>query len=121
MFFRPEPGHVQKVPDTLKIYKIKNELDLYHLAYSLRDLEKARTHLGRAHILSQASAIQHLRIHCLMLLYALKTHDLKEVFGQIIRLLVTIPGHILGKVPQGNIGWSTVGLTEKMEVPEDLK
>lgn len=101
--------------------KIKKELEIYYQAYSSSDFEKARTHLGRAHILSQASVFEHLRIHGLMLAYALKTHDLKGIFGQIIRLLFTLPGHLLGKVPQGNIGWSTVGLTETMELPEDLK
>ena len=101
--------------------RFKKELGLYELAHTLKDLEKARTHLGRAHILSQSSVLQHLRIHGLMFLFALRTSDFKEVIGQVIRIFVTVPGHLLGRVPQGNIGWSSVGLTEIMEVPEDLK
>lgn len=100
--------------------KLQKELTLYYQAFSRKDLEKSRYHLGRAHILSQSSALTHLKIHFMMLSFALRTLDSTEVLGQIIRVLVTIPGHILGKVPQGNIGWSTVGLTEVMDLPEDL-
>lgn len=55
-----------------------------------------------------------------MLHYALSQMNLTEVRGQVLRLIVTLPGHALGKVPQGNVGWSFVGLTEEMPVPEDI-
>lgn len=83
--------------------------------------QKCIFHLGRAHIISQSSTMTHLYVHLLMLNFALKKLNGKEVAGQILRLLVTIPGHLIGKVPQGNIGWSTVGLTEQMPIPDDLK
>jgi hypothetical protein len=34
--------------------------------------------------------------------------------------LITIPGHILRKVPIGNTGWSDIGLVQTMPIPEDL-
>lgn len=78
-------------------------------------------HLGRIHILAQNSVSKHMATHFQMFLYALVTFNFKEVLGQLIRLIVTIPGHVIGKVPKGNIGWSTVGLTEVMPIPNDLK
>lgn len=101
--------------------KLQEELDLYRKANSAADDELVRHHLARAHILSQSSTLTHLYIHVLMFSYACKKRDFPEVAGQILRLIVTIPGHLFGKVPQGNIGWSTVKLTVSMPIPEDLK
>lgn len=97
------------------------EQKLFRLALLKGDHRQVVFHLGRIHILSQNSVTRHMTTHFIMFLYALMKFDIKEVFGQIIRLVVTIPGHMIGKVPKGNIGWSTVGLTEVMPVPEDLK
>ena len=83
--------------------------------------EECFRYLSRAHILSQKSVRLHLRVHWIMFLYALSRDDAKEVRGQALRLLVTIPGHLFGRVPLGNIGWSTVKLTQTMPIPEDLK
>lgn len=77
-------------------------------------------HLGRAHIISQGRWFHHLYVHVLMMEYAWARRDYREFYGQILRAVVTIPGHLLGRVPVGNIGWSTVGLMEKMPIPKDL-
>jgi len=55
-----------------------------------------------------------------MLGFGARTFDLKEVLGQVIRITATVPGHLFGKVPVGNIGWSSVELTQEMSVPPDL-
>lgn len=83
-------------------------------------MDRIKHHLGRAHILSQNSVYQHIRVHVIMFLAALRIFDMKEIFGQSLRIIVTAPGHLIGKVPRGNIGWSSVGLTQVMEVPDDL-
>lgn len=100
---------------------MNTEAQLYHQAFSLGDDQKCRLHLGRAHILSQWSTLHHLKIHWLMFTYAWKRKDYSEILGQTLRLTVTIPGHLLGRVPMGNIGWTSVGLLEQMPLPEDLK
>lgn len=105
----------------LREKKFEDELQFYRLALTSKDNTKVRHHLGRAHVLSQNSTLKHLYVHALMFGFALRTFDLKETFGQILRLVVTVPGHMIGKVPRGNIGWSTVGLTQVMQVPEDLE
>ena len=99
----------------------KHEIIQYEKALHAENHELCFYFLGRAHILSQRSAILHIKVHWLMLLYAFKRSDYKEALGQILRMIVTIPGHVLGKVPHGNIGWSTVKLTQPMPLPEDLK
>ena len=78
-------------------------------------------HLGRAHVLSQRSVMLHLYTHVLMLKYAIAQGDFREVLGQLLRLVVTAPGHMIGKVPVGNIGWATVSLTQPMPVPADIQ
>lgn len=104
--------------------EIANQFDVEIKAYekALNDNNESaiRAHLARAHILSQVNTLMHLKVHYFMFKYACHKKDMKEVSGQLIRLLVTIPGHIFGKVPQGNIGWSNVGLTQEMPIPEDL-
>ncbi len=97
------------------------ELDHFWKAYQKKDHEQCFHYLSRAHVLSQKSVKLHLKTHWIMFKYALYRNDQKEIRGQILRLLVTMPGHLIGKVPVGNIGWATVGLTETMPVPEDLK
>ena len=39
-------------------------------------------HLERAHILGQASTIEHVRVHAMMLAWALRQRDTREIFGQ---------------------------------------
>lgn len=105
-----------------ELYKQFNkELQNFQQANRLKNHEQCFHYLSRAHILSQKSVKLHLKTHLIMFKYALARNDMKEIGGQIIRLLVTIPGHFFGKVPVGNIGWATVRLTEKMSIPEDLK
>ena len=100
---------------------LKHELNMFFIAYKKKNHELCFSHLGRAHIISQASPFNHLKVHFIMLFYALNRFDSKEILGQFLRIIVTLPGHLLGKVPKGNIGWSTVSLTQEMPIPEDLK
>lgn len=78
-------------------------------------------HLERAHVLSQAWAIPHVRVHLLMLLHALRRRDGREVRGQMLRLLVAAPGSWLRRAPLGNTGGSDVGILTPMPIPDDLQ
>jgi hypothetical protein len=97
--------------------KLRVEIESSKAAMSYTDL---RYHLGRAHVLSQNNPRKHLWIHWLMFKAAFRYKDAHEIRGQILRLIVTLPGHILGRVPKGNIGWSSVGLMEVMPIDKDL-
>ena len=101
--------------------KMSQEIELYRTALKGSNPEQAVFHLGRAHILSQLSVSAHLMVHWHMFNYALLSLDAKEIAGQVLRLVVTVPGHVLGRVPWGNTGWTSVDLTKPMAIPEDLK
>lgn len=62
--------------------------------------------LEAAHVLGQTVFSLHWRSHCAMLHYALQLRDTREADGQIVRLALVPLGHLLGRLPQGNIGRS---------------
>ena len=78
-------------------------------------------HLERAHILGQASTIEHVRVHALMLVWALRQRRLRELFGQVIRIIGAATKTIFGLVPIGNTGGSNVSPFKPMPIPTDLK
>lgn len=53
--------------------------------------------------------------------YAWSKKDWKECFGQIIRMIATIPGHVFKRLPAGNTGWSDVPLRKRNPIPADLQ
>lgn len=73
--------------------------------------------LEEAHILSQPFAVLHIKIHWNMLRLAIKEKNLKEVLGQVIRLILAGPGSLLKKYPVGNTGRSNVSMFKPMSIP----
>lgn len=55
-----------------------------------------------------------------MLGLAWRTRDLAEVSGQLLRLLLVPLGHLLGRLPLGNTGRSSVGAFRPMLVAPEL-
>jgi hypothetical protein len=78
-------------------------------------------HLERAHVLSQAHAWPHVRVHALMLVAGWRRRDRREVLGQLARLAVAAPGSWLGRAPLGNTGGANVGILTPMPIPDDLR
>ena len=85
------------------------------------DSHAAWTALERAHILSQAFAGAHLRVHARMLLQAWRERRWSEVVGQLPRLALAAPASWLGRAPRGNTGGSDVGMFTAMAIPDDLR
>jgi hypothetical protein len=79
------------------------------------------TFLERAHILSQAHAGAHLRVHFRMVTFAWRRGDMHELLGQVPRLLLAVPGSLFGRAPLGNPGGARVGIFTPMPIPEDLQ
>jgi hypothetical protein len=84
------------------------------------ELPRAWRHLERAHILSQAYAGPHVRVHCLMFAFGWRRGDVRELLGQLARILVAGPGSWLGRAPLGNTGGANVGILTPMPIPEEL-
>jgi len=90
-------------------------------AESEHDFARAWSHLERAHVLSQAHAWPHLRVHGRMLACAWHRRDLREAAGQLPRLLLAAPGSWTGRAPRGNTGGADVGIFTPMAIPADLE
>ena len=78
-------------------------------------------HLERAHILSQPLAGSHLRTHAAMFGAACRSRNGREIVGQVLRLLLAVPGSLSGRYPVGNTGGADVSAFRPMAVPEDLR
>jgi hypothetical protein len=86
-----------------------------------RDYSAEFQHLERAHILGQASTIEHVRVHALMFAWALRQRRTRELFGQAIRIIGAATKTVFGLVPVGNTGGSDVSPFKPMPIPADLK
>ncbi len=84
------------------------------------DLDQAWHLLEALHVLGQTRLVPHARTHGLMLGLAWRTRDLAEVSGQLLRLLLVPLGHLLGRLPLGNTGRSSVGAFRPMLVAPEL-
>ena len=74
-----------------------------------------------AHVVGQHSPSLHLDSHRRMLGLARETRDWPEAAGQLLRLLLLPLGHLLDRIPLGNLWRSTVGITEPMTPPEPIQ
>lgn len=97
------------------------ELELARKAEREIAFGRAWSHLERAHVLCHGYAWPHVRVHLLMAGFAVRRHDLREVLGQIPRILLAAPGSWTGRAPRGNTGGTNVGIFAPMEVPADLE
>ena len=76
--------------------------------------------LERAHILSQASTPEHVRVHWHMLIWGMRQRSGREVAGQILRIAGAATKTAVGLVPTGNTGGANVSPFRSMPVPRDL-
>ncbi len=96
------------------------ELEASRAAERAGDAAAAFQHLERAHILGQRSTVQHVRVHVLMLLWALRNHKAGEVFGQFSRVIGAATKTWVGLIPSGNTGGANVSPFKPMAIPDDL-
>lgn len=108
------------MPKGLKQF-YKQELDYYRQALLENNFQKAWGHLERSHIIGQSYPFEHTYSHWLMLKFGFRRKDLKEIIGQIIRLLVGGWKSFIDHVPVGNTGGANVPPLKTMEIPNDLK
>ena len=83
-------------------------------------LDEAFRHLERAHILGQRHTGPHVSVHWWMLRVGIRRGDLREVVGQLARIVAAL---IFSRiwVPLGNTGGANVSAFRSMPVPEDLR
>lgn len=77
-------------------------------------------HLERAHVLGQASTWQHVRVHALMLAWAVRQRRGAEAWGQVLRIIGAATKTALGWVPTGNTGGAAISPFKPLPIPPDL-
>jgi hypothetical protein len=77
--------------------------------------------LMAAHVVGQHEAGLHFDSHCRMLELARRTRDWREAAGQLLRIALLPLGHLLRRIPAGNIGRATVRVTQVMQPPEPVQ
>lgn len=100
---------------------LDREIQNYRTQRTLCDEAGAWRSLERAHIIAQRALAPHMRVHKIMLRYAVHLRDYREVAGQLARLALAPLGSLTGRTPFGNTGRSNVSAFEPMPIPEDLR
>lgn len=83
--------------------------------------DAAFSHLERAHVLGQSITVDHTRVHALMLKIGWKRKDVREIFGQLIRIIGAATKTPFGIYPKGNTGGANVYFFKPMPIPPDLQ
>lgn len=108
---------VAKAKNTEKVnsmLEVNQKIQAAELAKS-NGYEEAMTRLEEAHLLAQPYAGPHFYVHWKMFLLAYEFRIWNEFFGQIPRLILAIPGSLLGKAPKGNVGSTKMGIFEERD------
>ena len=109
-----------KIPKHLK-QAYNEELKQYSFCLENKQFGIAWNHLERSHIIGQSYPIEHTYSHWLMLKFGFRQKDTKEVFGQIIRLIVGGWKSFINHVPLGNTGGANVPPLKRMPIPNDIE
>jgi Protein of unknown function (DUF3703) len=76
--------------------------------------------LERAHVLGQASTVQHVRVHCHMLAWAWQLRSTAEFRGQLLRILGAATKTFLGWIPSGNTGGTNISPFQRLPIADEL-
>lgn len=99
----------------------EREMSAMREAYAARNFDASFHHLERAHILGQRHFVPHLWTHWWMLKIGTRRKDIREIFGQCLRLAAVFPASLFGWVPVGNTGGANVSALKPMPIPDDLE
>jgi hypothetical protein len=98
---------------------VQREMDSARSARMRGDSALAFNHLERAHILGQRLTLLHVSTHVAMLRLGWSRRDLREVVGQMPRILAAALFSRIW-VPIGNTGGANVPAMRPMPIPADL-
>ena len=107
------------MPATLRPF-FDGELKAYYAALQENKLQQAWRHLEKAHVIGQAYPFQHSYVHWKMLQFGIKIKSLKEVTGQIPRLLIGGVKSFVGKIPVGNTGGANIPPLKSLTIDREI-
>ena len=100
---------------------VQFELDAASDADTRGEAQVAFQHLERAHVLGQATTVEHVRVHWRMFLWATRHRKVGEALGQFWRLAAAAAMTGIGRLPAGNTGGANVSGFRPMPIPPDLQ
>ena len=100
--------------------RIDENLSEARAARQRGDWDRCWRLLEDAHVLSQPWAWPHVRVHGAMFAAGFVRRDVREVRGQLLRLVVAGPASTVGKFPVGNTGRARVSALRPMPIRPDL-
>ena len=98
---------------------VSHELQLAR-AFESTDPTQAFHQLERAHVLGQASTVQHVRAHIAVLRWVISRRDRGEMIGQFVRIIGATTKTFIGLVPHGNTGGANISPFCRVPIPDDL-
>lgn len=99
---------------------VTQEIRQAQLCWNAGQRDQAFWHLERAHVLGQASTVQHVRAHWHMFVWGIRSKSLRETLGQVVRMVGAATKTAIGLVPIGNTGGANVSPFKPLPVPQDL-
>lgn len=84
------------------------------------DVYKEFEYLENAHVIGQESTYYHVYVHWKMLLWGIRQRSIKEVLGQLFRIVGAVTKTAIGLVPKGNTGGSNVSPFQRMPIQPRL-
>ncbi|MDN4502939.1 DUF3703 domain-containing protein [Alteromonadaceae bacterium BrNp21-10] len=87
---------------------VQAEFELARQADANNQPQQAFIHLQNAHVLGQNSTYLHVKAHWLMLLWGVRQFQIKEVLGQLLRIIGAATKTAIGWVPSGNTGGANI-------------
>jgi hypothetical protein len=109
-----------KMPKTLRPF-FEAELSKYRASYQQGFLQNAWLHLERAHILGQRYPMTHNYVHWKMLQFGFRIKSIKEIRGQLLRLIFGGIKSFIGTVPVGNPGGANVPPMKPFPIDVELQ
>ena len=96
--------------------------ELEHAKHARRsgELDRAFAHLERAHVLGQQLTWLHVRAHLGMLRIGWMRRDIREVAGQLSRIIAAAVFSRIW-VPSGNTGGANVPAMRRMPIADELR
>ncbi len=107
------------MPNSLRPY-FRKELNSYHSFLLNHDLQQAWHSLERAHVIGQSYPFEHSLVHWKMLRFGIRIKSLREILGQIPRLLVGGVKSFVGTIPVGNTGGANVPPLRSLPIEKDI-
>lgn len=106
-------------PELKRAYQA--EMTAARRSYETHADADAMRHLEIAHVMGQRYVAPHVATHFWMLKVGLRRRSPRQVWGQLLRIVLGAIGSAAGTVPVGNTGGSDVGMFRRLPVDPAIR